>query len=282
MAQRFLRSRIFSGAGCSALGSLRCREAEFGCPSGTEVASYSQGLNIDEPLAMDRSSVASFYEADGLGSVTSLTSGAGALAQAYTFDSFGKQTNSTGSLTNPFQYTARESDAETGLYYYRARYYDPTIGRFVSEDPVAFDDGGNFYRYVNNSPVGLADPLGLSSADVERILKACQACTDQLTAKGERRAGSGAISGYLNNIISILSFGFKYSGCDRQANLTSGCLNSPVPPYDDHWDCSPMSVHWGFHRVTKCHSSNSSDPDVVCDSWDNSSYKIPRKSDKRD
>ena len=161
--------------------------------SGSAVPRYSQGLKIDEPLTMSRSSTTSFYKADGPGSVTSLTSGAGALAQTYTFASFGKLGNSTGSLTNPFQYTARESDTETGLYYYRARYYDPTIGRFVSEDPVAFDGGGNFYRYVNNSPVGLADPLGLSSADVERILKACQACTDQLTAKGERPAGSGTI-----------------------------------------------------------------------------------------
>jgi len=73
---------------------------------------------------MLRSSTTSYYEADGLGSVTSLSGGAGALAQTYTFDSFGKQTAASGSLTNPFQYTARESDAETGLYYYRARYYD--------------------------------------------------------------------------------------------------------------------------------------------------------------
>ncbi|HXJ17122.1 MAG TPA: RHS repeat-associated core domain-containing protein, partial [Candidatus Polarisedimenticolia bacterium] len=90
------------------------------------VARYTQGQNIDEPLAMSRSAVTSYYEADGLGSVTSLTNGAGALVQTYTFDSFGKQIASNGSLTNPFQYTAREFDTETGLYYYRARYYDPT------------------------------------------------------------------------------------------------------------------------------------------------------------
>ena len=92
--------------------------------SGTAVARYSQGLNIDEPLAMLRSATTSYYQADGLGSITSLSSGAGALAQTYTFDSFGNQTASSGSITNPFQYTARESDPETGLYYYRARYYD--------------------------------------------------------------------------------------------------------------------------------------------------------------
>jgi RHS repeat-associated protein len=91
------------------------------------------------PLCPPRSSATSFYEADGLGSVTSLTSAAGALAQTYTFDSFGKQTASSGSLTNPFQYTGREFDPETSLYYYRARYYDPSTRRFLSEDPADFE-----------------------------------------------------------------------------------------------------------------------------------------------
>jgi len=66
---------------------------------------------------MERSSVASYYDADGLGSVTSLSSTAGVLAQTYTFDSFGKQTAATGSITNPFQYTARESDTVRSLLF---------------------------------------------------------------------------------------------------------------------------------------------------------------------
>ena len=127
--------------------------------SGAVVARYSQGLNIDEPLAMLRSGATDFYEADGLGSVTSLTSTAGALAQTYTFDSFGKQTASSGSLTNPFQYTGREFDPETSLYYYRARYYDPSTGRFLSED--SGDQSSNLYAYVENGPTNLVDPLGL-------------------------------------------------------------------------------------------------------------------------
>ena len=108
-----------------------------------------------------QSAAINFYEADGLGSVTSLTNGAGAVAQSYTYDSFGKSTGTTGSLANPFQYTAREFDTETGLYYYRARYYDPQIGRFISEDPPGFKGGINFYAYVQNSPTRLSDPLGL-------------------------------------------------------------------------------------------------------------------------
>jgi RHS repeat-associated protein len=139
--------------------------------SGTAVARYEQGLNIDEPLAMLRSSTTSYYEADGLGSITSLSSTAGALAQTYTFDSFGNQTASSGSLTNPFQYTARESDPETGLYYYRARYYDSSSGRFLSEDPMGFYSGIDFYQFVENNPGTYTDPSGLCPANVVSYIK---------------------------------------------------------------------------------------------------------------
>src|SRR5882762_5939715 len=74
-------------------------------PNGSVLARYSQALNIDEPLAMLRSGTTSYYDADGLGSITSLSNSAGAVAQTYTLDSFGKQTASSGSLINPFRYT---------------------------------------------------------------------------------------------------------------------------------------------------------------------------------
>jgi len=130
--------------------------------SGTILARYTQTENIDEPLAESRSSTTSFYEADGLGSVTSLTNSSGTIANSYTYDSFGKLTASTGSVTNPFQYTGRDFDPETGLHYYRARYYDPSTAGFLSEDPVGFRSGVDFYRYVLNNPVLLDDSLGLS------------------------------------------------------------------------------------------------------------------------
>jgi RHS repeat-associated protein len=129
--------------------------------SGTAVARYSQGLNIDEPLAMLRNSTTSYYAADGLGSITSLSNTSGSNAATYTYDSFGNLTASTGSLTNPFRYTAREFDVETSLYYYRARYYDPNVGRFTREDPRKEVLAGlNFYEYVRNSSPNLSDPDG--------------------------------------------------------------------------------------------------------------------------
>jgi RHS repeat-associated protein len=109
------------------------------------------------------SGTTSYFEEDGLGSIASLSNSGGALAETYTYDSFGKLLASTGSLANPFQYTAREYDSETGQYYYRARYYNPATGRFLSEDPIGFYGGNNFYRYVGNDPADLIDPFGLWS-----------------------------------------------------------------------------------------------------------------------
>jgi RHS repeat-associated protein len=129
--------------------------------SGTEISSYTQTQNLDEPLAELRSGTASYYQQDGLGSVTSLSSSTGAVATTYTYDSFGKLTASTGTLINPFRYTGREFDLETGIYEYRARYFDPSVGRFMSEDPIQFKGGVNFYTYVKNNPVLRIDPSGL-------------------------------------------------------------------------------------------------------------------------
>jgi RHS repeat-associated protein len=130
--------------------------------AGNVLARYANQMRVDEPLTELRSGTTSYYQQDGLGSVTSLSNGAGMLANTYTFDSYGKLNTSTGTLTNPFQYTGRESDQETGLYYYRARYYDPTIGRFTSEDPIGLQGGPNFYDYVGNDPVDFNDPRGLA------------------------------------------------------------------------------------------------------------------------
>jgi RHS repeat-associated protein len=154
--------------------------------TGTVVARYEQTQIIDEPLAMLRSGATSYYHADGLGSVTSLSSSAGAIANTYTYDSFGKPTASTGSLVNPFRYTARESDTETGLYYYRARYYDENTGRFLSEDAARFDSGTDLYAYVQNNAPNFVDPLGLYTQDskvppLNKLLDNFMKCMDKCT-----------------------------------------------------------------------------------------------------
>src|SRR5205814_1597536 len=77
----------------------------------------------------------------------------------YTYDPFGRTTVG-GTSNNSFQFAGREND-RTGLYYYRARYYDPKVGRFISEDPTGLIGGINFYAYVFDNPAGFRDPSGL-------------------------------------------------------------------------------------------------------------------------
>jgi RHS repeat-associated protein len=129
--------------------------------SGNVLSEYSNTISIDQPLAEMRSGAASYYLRDGLGSVTSLSSQSGTLSNTYTYDTFGRLAARSGALTNPLHYTAREFDLETGIYYYRARYYDQSAGRFLSEDPIRFSGGINFYGYVRNNPTILVDPTGL-------------------------------------------------------------------------------------------------------------------------
>jgi RHS repeat-associated protein len=128
--------------------------------AGNVLAKHTHGPASDEPLAQLRSSITNFYENDAAGSITSLSSSAGALSATYSYDSYGKSIASTGTVTNPFQYTGREFDSETGLYFYRARYSDPSTGRFLSEDPLSFGSDVNFYAYAFNNPIAYTDPSG--------------------------------------------------------------------------------------------------------------------------
>jgi RHS repeat-associated protein len=129
--------------------------------TGAVLARYTQESGLDLPLSELRPGAASYYEQDGGNSVSSLSNSARALANTYIYDSYGKVTASTGTLTNPFQYTAREFDPETGIYEYRARYYDQSAGRFLSEDKVRFSKGElNFYAYVHGNPINFSDPSG--------------------------------------------------------------------------------------------------------------------------
>lgn len=116
--------------------------------------------DIDEFFSRTDSSGSFTPLADGLGSTIALTDSTGTVQTQYTYEPFGN-TAATGSANaSPYQYTGRENDG-TGLYYYRARYYSPIYQRFISEDPLGYRGGINFYAYAGNDPVDFADPLGL-------------------------------------------------------------------------------------------------------------------------
>jgi len=144
--------------------------------SGAEVASYTQTRTIDETLAELRSGTTDYYEADGLGSTTSLSASSGTLGNTYAYDSFGNLTASTGTVRNYFQYTGREFDPETGIYEYRARYFDPSSGRFLSEDPLKFGQGSTSMPMlrIDHSTIkirsALAASVGVALRTPRRVL----------------------------------------------------------------------------------------------------------------
>lgn len=125
------------------------------------VASYIHGPEVDEVLAARRGATTSLLEADALKSVARVVTG-GSVSAAYKYDSFGRVVSQSGAATTPYAFQGREFDPVTGLYYFRSRYYDPETGRFLSEDPLRFSGGENFYAFVANSPVNFSDPSGMS------------------------------------------------------------------------------------------------------------------------
>ena len=127
----------------------------------TLLARYTHGPGIDQPVAMSRGGSTFFYHADALGSVSELTDSAGTVAKSYAYDAFGNILDQSGTVENAYAYAGRELDSESGLYYFRTRYYDPRIGRFLRKDPVGLIAGMNLYAFVGNNPVNRFDPWGL-------------------------------------------------------------------------------------------------------------------------
>jgi RHS repeat-associated protein len=120
---------------------------------------YLNGNRIDEKLRQRASVGGAFYFLqDHLGSAAALLDASGNVAERMQYEPYGE---SPDSASTRYGYTGRERDAAVKLMYYRARWYDPKHGRFVSEDPIGFSHNEmNLYRYVLNNPVRFTDPNG--------------------------------------------------------------------------------------------------------------------------
>jgi RHS repeat-associated protein len=130
--------------------------------AGTITSYYVYGLGLISKIEGNN---AYFYQYDGIGSTVAITDSTGAIKNKYSYDDFGNvATNSAETIANPFKYVGQfgvMTDADD-LLYMRARYYVPSVGRFINKDPVGLAGGLNLYGYVGANAINLIDPIGLS------------------------------------------------------------------------------------------------------------------------
>ncbi|HCE67305.1 MAG TPA: hypothetical protein DER40_07235, partial [Geobacter sp.] len=180
---------------------------EYYTPTGGTVEKtwYTHGAGTDEHLAMERGGQYYYFLQDGLGSITTITDAGKNVVQSYEYDSFGMAKPSTG-FRNVYQFAGREYDRETGLYFNRARYYDPMEGRFIQKDPIGFAGGDvNLYNYVGANPVNRRDPKGLCVEDaciVEGAIAAAAACARNPACTSAVAATTAAIGAAISNAFS--------------------------------------------------------------------------------
>ncbi|MDR0702342.1 MAG: hypothetical protein LBF61_08060 [Azoarcus sp.] len=126
--------------------------------AGALLRKYVHGPGIDEPLAVIEGSTKTWLYADHQGSVVGQANASGTNTAIYSYGPFGEPDATTGVR---FRYTGQQYIGALNLYYYKARFYSPTLGRFLQTDPVGVVDDLNLYAYVGNNPVNFSDPLGL-------------------------------------------------------------------------------------------------------------------------
>ena len=136
---------------------------------GTPLRQFIYGHGVDDVLAMVADDETFYYHDNSIGSVAALTNSGGDVVERYIYDAYGKTvildadgvTELERSVVgNPYRFTGRRFDEESGLYFYRARYLDPGTGRFLQRDPKGYVDGLNLYEYVGSNPVNYIDPFG--------------------------------------------------------------------------------------------------------------------------
>jgi RHS repeat-associated protein len=144
---------------------------------GNFIAEYAFYPGVDNPHSVTTSAGTFVMATETPGNVIGLMpDGTAGVSSQYAYKPFGTMERNDQTVANSLRFQSRPYDSETGLYYFRARYYDPSIARFISEDPIGLAGGINSYAFAGNDPVNGRDPFGL------------EPCTEEQRARGAIQA----------------------------------------------------------------------------------------------
>jgi RHS repeat-associated protein len=155
------------------------------------------GASLDEVIARYPSQGARAFLTDALNSVLAQARDDLSIQNYYAYSPYGEVSVLGPDEGNSIQYTGREND-QTGLYFHRARYYDPLLKRFISEDPAGIHGGINQHAYVEGDPIGRADPLGLWWPGIHNSLSYTQALEAGMDRATAQRLGQ--LTGDVDNL----------------------------------------------------------------------------------
>ena len=181
-----------------------CVVEEYAGASTAPSARYDYG---DDLIRVDHATVASYYLFDGIGSTRQLVNLSSTVTDSYGYSAFGELASHTGSTANPFLFNAQQFDQASGDYYLRARYYDQSNGRFISQDPYGGSNGDpvslHRYLYANDDPLGYHDPSG-RAGEITETSFASTVSAFLASTLGQRVVGGvfGALAGAGDAFIS--------------------------------------------------------------------------------
>lgn len=216
-------------------------------------ARYFRGSTVDELVAAwmldtDGKTKPFLFHHDQVSSTTALSGHNGGTTQSVKYAAFGTIQSNAGTSPNRLKYTGREDDG-TGLMYYRARYYDPVLGRFISEDPKGFEAGINFFAYVANNPVNANDPSGF---DTNCMGASCTFSVGRIsTTPFPRPTGfpdtinaNSSFYHLLNTPVPVVNSALAVGQINAglAAQPTPGLANSPATPQGTFNNASPGGV----------------------------------------
>ena len=244
---------LYDGFNCIAeyIGTTRTHIKTF--TWGLDLSNTLQGAGGVGGLIAVNSSLSTYYPTyDGNGNVSEYLASDGTVAAHFEYDPFGNLTvdKYSNSTAFPYRFSTKPQDAETGLYYYLYRYFDPVTGRWPSRDPIEEEGGLNMYGFVFNSPICVVDILGLS--DTGSYSCGCDHKEVNIQIdKMSKKAGQMSGEDIKNVPERIRKYGFsrgrEFGGricCNSKTKDVTATDPKPSQSGDDGWDKDPKGYFW--------------------------------------